>query len=73
MNLFDDFFSSGTGHDTWPATKVNPASGLPMIGDTGSVDAAGNPYGCKQDDRHRFGDNYDWLMGEFGFDPWDPW
>ncbi len=27
------------------SSEINPASGLPMIGGSGGVDVAGNPYG----------------------------
>ncbi len=71
MNLFDDFFRSGMGHDSCPTTEINPATGLPMTGGFGSVDVAGNPYGVDLDDRD-MDDNHDWLRG-IGFSPWDPW
>ena len=42
-SLFDD---SCGGFSTM--TDINPASGLPMVGGTGGVDVAGNPYGCSE-------------------------
>ncbi len=41
--------------------------GLPMMG--GSVDVAGNPYGCDLDDHH-LSDIHDWTTGGFDCDPW---
>ena len=70
MSLFDDFFSPGMGHDMWPATEINPATGLPMTGGIGGVDMAGNPYGCDLDDHQTWDDNHDWLTGGLGSDPW---
>lgn len=32
--------------DFWEPLLLNPATGLPMIGGVGGVDACGNPYGC---------------------------
>lgn len=69
MSLFDDFFSPGMGHDTWAATEINPATGLPMTGGIGGVDMAGNPYGVDLDDHHSR-DIFDWPTGGFGSDPW---
>ena len=52
MNSFlDDDENSGMA--------INPANGLPMVGDEGGVDVMGNPYGCSSDD-WLSGD--DWLM-----------
>ena len=56
MGLFD-WFSDFTsfGEDAWTVQHggdfandfaVNPANGLPMIDGFGSVDVAGNPFGC---------------------------
>jgi hypothetical protein len=40
--------------DDWePTSKVNPATGLPML--SSSIDAAGNPYGFRQHGGHRLG------------------
>ncbi|MCF8175215.1 MAG: hypothetical protein K9K30_08250 [Burkholderiaceae bacterium] len=44
-------FSTGDGFscfsDSDLFSSINPASGLPMIGDgIGGVDVAGNPWGC---------------------------
>lgn len=71
MDLFDDFFGAGMGHDSCHVSEINPATGLPMTGDFGSVDVAGNPYGMDLDD-HDLNGSHDWLGG-IGFDPWDPW
>lgn len=70
MGLFDDFFSSGMGHDAWDAHRTNPATGLSMMGGNGSVDVAGNPYGCDLNDDDPWDDNHDWLTGGFDSDPW---
>ncbi len=70
MSLFDDFFSPGMGHDTWTATEINPATGLPMIAGIGSVDVAGNPYGEDLDDHLRSHDSFDCSTSGFGSDPW---
>ena len=56
MGLFDWFsdFTSFSG-SVWSADQgcdfandfeVNPANGLPMVDGIGSVDVAGNPFGC---------------------------
>ena len=50
--MFDDdmFSSSGCSSlfsDSDLFSSINPASGLPMMGDDiGGVDVAGNPWGC---------------------------
>lgn len=49
--LDDDMFStsscSSCFSDSDLFTSINPASGLPMMGDgIGGVDVAGNPWGC---------------------------
>lgn len=36
------------GGDMAPATSdINPATGLPLLGDIGGVDVGGNPYGVE--------------------------
>lgn len=53
MGLFDrlsSFFD-------WPSASaheptINPATGLPMVGGTGSVDVAGNPFGSDLSHHH---------------------
>lgn len=62
MNLFDDFFRSGMGHDSCDVSETNPATGLPMMGGNGSVDVAGNPYGVYLDE-HDLNNSHDWLRG----------
>lgn len=43
---------------------INPATGLPMMGGTGGVDAAGNPYGT---DSHTFDSDFGSSCGsDFG-------
>jgi hypothetical protein len=43
------------GGDLAPAiTDINPATGLPMLGDIGGLDVGGNPYGV---DLHQSGDH----------------
>jgi hypothetical protein len=42
-------FDSGIDHSIG-CNEINPASGLPMVGDDiGGVDVCGNPYGCSDD------------------------
>lgn len=49
------------------ASFINPATGLPMLGDsTCGVDVGGNPYGT---DLHSSG--MAGLGGDFGSNPWD--
>jgi hypothetical protein len=69
MDQFNDFFSLGMFHDAWDAHRTNPATGLPMVGGNGSVDVAGNPYGCDLDN-HQWDDNPAWPTGGFDSDPW---
>ena len=46
------------GEDMTPATMdINPATGLPMIGGIGGVDAGGSPYGM------------DWQKNDFSSAP----
>jgi len=41
------------GEDVAPAiADINPATGLPLVGDIGGVDVAGNPYGVALDCPH---------------------
>jgi hypothetical protein len=58
------------GADTHPvATDINPATGLPMLGDVGGVDVAGNPYGLDLG-CHTFDSLCDVLPSfDAGFDP----
>lgn len=61
------------GGDMTPAvTEINPATGLPMLGDIGGVDVMGNPYGIdlNQSADHSspgFGDGFD-MGASFGGD-----
>lgn len=44
--MFGDFLGGLFGADPQPEPPtINPATGLPMTGGIGGVDAAGNPYG----------------------------
>jgi hypothetical protein len=72
MSLFGNFFGSlfggfGSGTDG----GVNPASGLPMIEDSG-VDVAGNPWGTDFSDSFNdpFQDTFQDMGGGCGFDDW---
>ncbi len=53
-SLFDDSEFNYSTTDSSPSTDddlaINPASGLPMTGGIGGVDAAGNPYGIDSSD-----------------------
>lgn len=48
MDIFSWFFSSSLNQETTfshTGIDINPANGLPMIGDAHSLDILGNPYG----------------------------
>lgn len=46
FNWFRDRVGNFLGSDNQPEpTRINPATGLPMVGGIGGVDVQGNPYG----------------------------
>lgn len=42
MGIWNWLFGGDMPH---AATDINPATGLPMVGDIGGVDVGGNPFG----------------------------
>lgn len=42
----DSHDDHSSANDVNNEMEINPASGLPMVGGSGGVDVAGNPYGC---------------------------
>lgn len=62
------------GVDMAPAPMdINPATGLPMVGDIGGVDVGGNPYGV---DLHQSGDHGAPDFGggiDIGTGSWSDW
>lgn len=58
-NIMDDDLSSSTSSSDLSTTRINPASGLPMVGD---IDVAGNHYGTNSMTDHScslFDDSFD--------------
>lgn len=64
---FFDFSGSSMGSSSAPdISGVNPATGLPMVGDSmGGVDVGGSPYGT--DIHHSTMDSF----SDMGSNPWD--
>jgi len=69
-NFLRDLFSSDAGRvqgiDDMTVTVINPATGLPMLGDSiGGVDVGGSPFGM---DLHS---SMSGLGSGFGSSPWE--
>ncbi len=61
-------------HDCNNETRINPATGLPMV--NGSLDVAGNPFGAKLSDLHRHNHHHDYsgqnsINTSGGYDPFN--
>lgn len=46
--------AASDNHDAFVTMDINPATGLPMVGDCGGVDVGGNPFGM---DLHQIEDH----------------
>lgn len=83
FNWFTDLFTNDHAPTSPPditsteAGTINPASGLPMVGGTGGIDVAGNPYGFADnpiDSGSATGLDDDWSAGtgiDFSDSDWD--
>jgi hypothetical protein len=71
---FRDRVGSVLGSDNQPEpTRINPATGLPMIGG-GGVDVQGNPYGTDLQDHHHHSSTHDsWSSSSSDHDDWWRW
>ncbi len=66
----EDDDTGSTGSDTGcDSSVINPATGLPMTCGIGSLDLAGNPYGCDDSWHHAAGSD-DWSGSSFSNDSW---
>ena len=72
-NWLTGLFDHGSGiAGDWllPHADINPATGLPMVGGIGGVDAADNPFGTNHDHWHSHDGFPDRSPDGVGFDSW---
>jgi hypothetical protein len=67
-----DRVGSLLGSDNQPEPiRINPATGLPMIGGIGGMDVQGNPYGTDLHGHHRHSSTHDgWSSSSSDHDDW---
>jgi hypothetical protein len=75
FNWFRERVGSILGSDNQPEpTRINPATGLPMIGGIGGTDVQGNPYGTDLHDHHHHSSPHDsWSSSPSSSDQDDWW
>lgn len=74
FNWFRDRVGCILGSDNQPEpTRINPATGLPMIGGIGGMDVQGNPYGTDLHDHYHSRTHDSWSSSPSSSDQDDWW